>query len=124
MKIAGPGRVVCVYIGESDQWHGRALHTAIVELARAEGMAGATVMRGIEGFGAHSRIHTASILRLSEDLPIRIEIVDVAERVERFLPLLDEMVTEGLITVRDCEIVKYAHAAGQAGGGDAICCRG
>jgi PII-like signaling protein len=113
MKIAGPGKLVRIYIGESDQWHGKALYNAIVERARKEGLAGATVTRGIEGFGANSRIHTASILRLSEDLPVKIEIIDVAERIEQFLPLLDEMVTEGLITVQDCEIVKYAHDPAQ-----------
>lgn len=114
MKIAGPGKLVRIYIGESDHWHGKALYNAIVERARQEGLAGATVTRGIEGFGANSRIHTASILRLSEDLPVKIEIIDVAERIEQFLPLLDEMVTEGLITVQDCEIVKYAHDPGQS----------
>ncbi len=110
MKIEGPGKLVRIYVGESDHWHGQALYNAIVELARKEGLAGATVTRGIEGFGANSRIHTASILRLSEDLPVKIEIVDSAERIERFLPLLDEMVKEGLIAVQDCEIVKYVHA--------------
>ena len=109
MKIAGPGKLLRIYIGESDHWHGQALYTAIVERARKVGLAGATVTRGIEGFGANSRIHTASILRLSEDLPIKIEIVDLNERVEAFLPLLDEMVTEGLVIVQDVEIVKYAH---------------
>jgi uncharacterized protein len=112
MKIIGPGKLVRVYIGESDQWHGKALYTAIVEKARKEGLAGATVSRGIEGFGANSRIHTASILRLSEDLPIKIEIVDIEERIVEFLPKLDEMVTEGLITVQDCEVVKYTHSHG------------
>lgn len=109
MKIEGPGKLVRIYVGEADRWHGKSLYNAIVERARREGLAGATVTRGIEGFGAHSRIHTASILRLSEDLPIKIEIIDTAERIERFLPLLDEMVGEGLITVQDCEIVKYVH---------------
>lgn len=109
MKVTGPGKLLRIYIGESDHWHGKALFNAIVERARTEGLAGATVIRGIEGFGAHSRIHTTSILRLSEDLPIKIEIADVAERIERFLPLLDEMVTEGMIAVQDCEIVKYVH---------------
>ncbi|MCA1596470.1 MAG: DUF190 domain-containing protein, partial [Chloroflexi bacterium] len=71
-----------------------------------------TVTRGTEGFGASSRIHTASIMRLSEDLPIKIEIVDAEERIRRFLPLLDEMVGEGLITIQDCEIVKYVHSPG------------
>lgn len=110
MKIEGPGKLVRIYVGESDRWHGQALYNAIVERARREGLAGATVTRGIEGYGANSRIHTASILRLSEDLPIKIEIVDIEERIQQFLPLLDEMVTEGLITVQDCEVVKYVHA--------------
>jgi uncharacterized protein len=110
MKIEGPAKQLRIYIGESDNWHGKALFNAIVERARREGLAGVTVMRGVEGFGANSRIHSASILRLSEDLPVVVEIVDTAERVELFLPLLDEMVTEGLITVQDCEVVKYVHA--------------
>ncbi|HET6386336.1 MAG TPA: DUF190 domain-containing protein [Armatimonadota bacterium] len=109
MKIEGPAKLVRIYVGEADQWHGQALATAIVERARKEGLAGATVTRGVEGFGAKSRIHTASILRLSEDLPVKVEIVDQAENIARFLPLLDEMVGEGLITIQDCEIVKYVH---------------
>src|SRR5437762_10107344 len=111
MKIAGPGKLVRIYVGESDHWHGQTLFNAIVELARKEGLAGATVTRGIEGFGANSRIHTTSILRLSEDLPVKIEIVDAAERIERFLPILDEMVDEGLITIQECESIKYTHSA-------------
>src|SRR5438552_19113227 len=112
MKIEGPGKLVRIYIGEADNWHGQALYNAIVERARKEGLAGATVTRGFEGFGANSRIHTTSILRLSEDLPVKIEIIDIVERIDAFLPLLDEMVTEGLITLRDCESIKYVHAAG------------
>src|ERR1051325_840264 len=108
MKIEGPGKVISIYIGQSDQWHGQSLYNAIVLLAKREGMAGATVTRGVEGFGANSRIHTTSLLDLSTDLPIKIEIIDTEERVQRFLPMLDDMVTEGLITVRDCEIIKYA----------------
>lgn len=110
MKIAGPGKHVSIYVGEADRWHGKALYNAIVERARQEGIAGATVTRGIEGYGANSRVHTTSILRLSEDLPIKIEVIDIAERIDLLLPLLDEMVTEGLITVQDCQIVKYVHA--------------
>ena len=110
MKIEGAGKMLRVYIGSSDQWHGQALYNAIVSRAKQEGLAGATVVQGIEGFGANSRIHRASILDLSTDLPIQIEIIDVAERIERFLPMLDDMVTEGLITVQDCQIVKYVHA--------------
>ncbi|HZO88682.1 MAG TPA: DUF190 domain-containing protein [Chthonomonadaceae bacterium] len=110
MKIQGAAKQVCIYIGSSDQWHGQPLYNAIVQRARQEGLAGATVTQGIEGFGANSRIHRASLLDLSTDLPIRIEIVDTAERIERFLPLLEEMVTEGLVTVQDCLVFKYVHA--------------
>lgn len=113
MKIQGPGKWLRVYIGESDRWHGKPLFQAIVEMLRREGVAGATVLRGIEGFGAHSRIHTARILRLSEDLPLVIDVVDSAERIERILPLLDDMVDEGLITVIDVDIVKYRHRNGE-----------
>ncbi|HLK56737.1 MAG TPA: DUF190 domain-containing protein [Chthonomonadaceae bacterium] len=110
MKIEGPAKILRIYIGNSDCWYGQSLHGAIVARARQEGLAGATVTTGIEGFGANSRIHRASILDLSTDLPVVIEIVDIAERIERFLPLLDEMVTEGLVVVQDCEIMKYLHS--------------
>ena len=109
MKIEGSAKMVQVFIGESDQWRGQPLYEAIVRRCKQEGMAGVTVTRGIEGFGANSRIHTTHILRLSEDLPVKVEIVDVAERVARFLPILDEMVTEGLVTVQDLHVVKYVH---------------
>lgn len=110
MKVEGEAKRVRIYVGESDQWHGKPLFGAIVEACRRDGLAGATVLRGIEGFGANSRVHTARILRLSEDLPVVVEIVDLAERIDRFLPKLDEMVTEGLITVDDVHVVKYVHS--------------
>jgi hypothetical protein len=110
MKIEGDAKRVRIYIGESDQWHGQPLFNAIVLRCREMGLAGATVLRGIEGYGANSRIHTAHILRLSEDLPVVVEIVDVAERIEKLLPILDAMVTEGLITIDDVHVVKYVHA--------------
>jgi PII-like signaling protein len=110
MKIDGPGKVLSIYIGNSDRWKGQNLYNAIVQRARAMGLAGATVTEGIEGYGANSRIHRASLLDISTDLPIKIEIIDVEERIRQFLPVLDEMVTEGLITIRDCEIVKYVHS--------------
>jgi len=109
MKIEGAARRINIYIGHSDRWHGQPLYNAIVLRARQEGLAGASVVQGIEGYGANSRVHTASLLDLSTDLPIKIEIVDTAERIARFLPLLDEMVTEGLITIEDCEVIKYVH---------------
>jgi PII-like signaling protein len=107
MKIEGPAKLVRIYVGESDQWHGRSLTSAIVTRAREQGLAGATVLRGMEGFGANSRVHTARILQLSEDLPVVIEIVDVAERIGDFLPVLDEMVVEGLVVIQDVDVLKY-----------------
>ena len=107
MKIDGEGELLRVFIGESDRWHGQPLSEAIVRRARELGLAGATVLRGLEGFGAHSRIHTSSILRLSQDLPIVVEIVDKPERIEAFLPLLDEMVHEGMITVEKVRVIAY-----------------
>ena len=107
MRIEGEGKLLRVFVGESDRWHGKPLYQAIVERVRAEGLAGATVLRGIEGFGADSRLHTARILRLSEDLPIVIEIVDSAEQIERILPILDEMVGEGMVTVERVEVIAY-----------------
>lgn len=108
MKIIGSARMVRIYVGESDKWHGQPLYMAILLKAREMGLAGATVLRGLAGYGAHSRIHTANILRLSEDLPMVIEIVDSAEKIESFLPVLDEMVQEGLIVLWDVEVVKYS----------------
>lgn len=107
MRMEGEGKLLRVFVGESDTWHGKPLYQAIVERVRAEGLAGATVLRGIEGFGANSRIHTSRILRLSEDLPVVIEIVDTTERIERILPVLDEMVSEGIVTLERVEIVAY-----------------
>ena len=107
MKIEGEGKLLRVFIGESDRWHGKPLYQAIVERVREAGLAGATVLRGIEGFGADSRLHTARLLRLSEDLPVVIEIVDSAERIEGILPALDEMVGEGMVTVERVEVIAY-----------------
>ena len=107
MRMEGEGKLLRIFVGESDTWHGKPLYQAIVERVRAEGLAGATVLRGIEGFGADSRIHTSRILRLSEDLPVVIEIVDTAERVERILPALDEMVSEGMVTLERVEVIAY-----------------
>lgn len=107
MKIEGEGKLLRIFIGESDSWHGKPLYEAIVRRLRKEGLAGATVIRGIEGFGAHSRLHTARILRLSEDLPLVIEVVDQEDRIAKVMPILDEMVTEGLVTLERVEIVAY-----------------
>ncbi|NPV58750.1 MAG: DUF190 domain-containing protein [Actinobacteria bacterium] len=107
MKIEGEAKLLTVYIGEHDHYRHKPLYQAIVETLRERGLAGATVIRGIEGFGKSSRIHTAAILRLSEDLPIMIEVVDKAERIDAILPVIDEMVTEGLVTVQDVHVMIY-----------------
>lgn len=107
MRIEGEGTLLRIFVGESDRWHGKPLYEAIVERARAEGLAGATVLRGLEGFGAHSRVHTSRILRLSEDLPVVIEIVDRPERIEAILPALDELVAEGLVTLERVRVISY-----------------
>ena len=107
MKLEGEGKLLRLFIGESDTWHGKPLYQAIVERVRREGLAGATVLRGIEGFGADSRLHTSRILRLSEDLPIVIEIVDTPEQIDRVVPILDEMVGEGMLTLERVRIVSY-----------------
>ena len=107
MRLEGEGKLVRIFIGESDHWHGKPLYDAIVQLARKEGLAGATVVRGIEGFGAESHMHTTRLLRLSEDLPVVVEIVDTAANVDRVLPLLDAMVEEGMVTVEDVHVIAY-----------------
>jgi PII-like signaling protein len=107
MRAEGQGELLRVFVGESDRWHGKPLYEVIVQLVRREGLAGATVLRGIEGFGADSRIHTSRILRLSEDLPVVIEIVDTADRIRGILPQLDEMITEGMVTLEKVRIIAY-----------------
>lgn len=107
MKIEGPGERLTIYIGETDQHGHRPLYTEIVQRARDAGLAGATVVRGIEGFGATSRIHASRILRLSEDLPVVITIVDRTDRVDAFVAVLDELIAEGLVVREPVEIVSY-----------------
>ena len=107
-RLTGRALRLTVYIGEDDIWHHRPLYTEIVHRAHAAGLAGASVFRGIEGFGASSRIHTSRLLSLSEDLPVAVVVVDTEERVRAFLPQLDELVTEGLVTLDDCEVIRYA----------------
>src|SRR3989442_12891517 len=113
MNIVGVGRRVRIFTGETAQWERRPLFLALLEYLRAEGAAGATVLRGVAGFGANSRIHTATILRLSEDLPMIIDWVDAPERVERLLPRICEMVDEGLGTVEDVQVGAYSHRPGR-----------
>jgi PII-like signaling protein len=101
------GKLLRIFIGESDKREGLPLYEWLVRKAREQGLAGATVLRGLEGFGAHSRLHTAKLLRLSADLPIVVEIVDTAEKIESFLLLVDEAVEEGLATVERVEVHLY-----------------
>ena len=109
MRLPEEAELLRIFIGESDHYAGRPLYEVIVQEARKRGMAGATVLRGMMGFGAHSRMHTAKILRLSEDLPIIIEIVDKPERIAEFLPELDKMIDEGLITLERARVIAYRH---------------
>jgi PII-like signaling protein len=114
VKIEGPCLLARIYVGESDTWHGRPLYEAIVHLLRDRGLAGATVLRGIEGFGAKHQIHTTRILRLSEDLPVLIEVVDLEDKVRAIVPELDAMVSGGLITLERVEVVVHRADAGSA----------
>jgi len=107
MKLPEEADLLRVFVGESDRFEGRPLYQAIVEQARSRGMAGATVLRGLMGFGATSRLHTVKVLRISEDLPMVVEIVDRPERIEAFLPELEAMVPEGLITMEKIRVVAY-----------------
>src|SRR5512145_1453030 len=109
MKLPSEAELLRIFIGESDKLQGRPLYEVLVEKARERGMAGATVLRGTLGFGANSRLHTAKILRLSEDLPMVVEIVDKPERIEAFLPELDEMIQEGLVTLEKVRVIAYRH---------------
>jgi len=111
MNYPSNGQILRVYIGESDCLHHKPLYESIVLKAREAGLAGATVLRGVMGFGASSHLHTAKILRLSMDLPVVIEIVDSAEKIAGFLPYLEEVVTEGLVTLEEVRIIKYHGAA-------------
>src|SRR5699024_7625907 len=105
-RLSGTALRLTVYVGESDTWHHKPLFTEIVHRAHHAGLAGASVFRGVEGYGASSRIHTARLLSLSEDLPVAIVIIDSAKRIRDFLPQLDELVTEGLVTLDEIEVIR------------------
>jgi len=109
MKLPSEAYLLRIFIGESDRYDGRPLYEVIVEKAREKGMAGATVLRGCLGFGANSRIHTSKILRLSEDLPLVVEIVDTTDTIESFVSELDEMIQEGLVTLEKVRVIFYRH---------------
>jgi PII-like signaling protein len=108
MRLSGPALRVTIFTGENDTWHHRPLYSEIVHRAHAAGLAGASVFRGIEGFGASSIVHTSRLLSLSEDLPVAVVIVDSEDRVRAFLPHLDELVTEGLVILDEVEVITYA----------------
>lgn len=109
MKLPSDAFLLRIFIGESDKADGRPLHEVIVEEARRRGLAGCTVLRGILGFGANSRIHTSKVLRLSEDLPLVVELVDSEENIQAFLPMLDAMIGEGLVTLEKVRVITYRH---------------
>jgi uncharacterized protein len=109
--LEGEQMMVRIFLGEDDRWHGQLLHVALLERFRKEGIAGATVFRGVSGFGARSIVHSTHLLRMSEDLPLLVEVVDTAEHIERMLPIIDAMVSEGLVTVEKVRVIKYAPGA-------------
>jgi PII-like signaling protein len=114
VRLEGRGKRLTIYCGESDHVGHRSLATVLVERARDEGLAGATVLRGIEGFGASSHLHTTRILTLSDDLPIVIEVVDVEDRIRAFLPIVDELLGDGLVTLEDVDVLWYRGSARHA----------
>ncbi|MDD5560946.1 MAG: DUF190 domain-containing protein [Candidatus Omnitrophica bacterium] len=107
MKIPSDGKLLRIFIGEADKWNGNPLYEEIVLLAKRNGMAGATAIKGFMGFGCKSHMHTAKLLRLSEDLPIVVEIVDSEEKINQFIPQLDTMVKEGLVTLEKANVIMY-----------------
>lgn len=114
--LDGEQVLVRIFIGESDRWHHKPLSMALLERLRGEGFAGATVVQAVGGFGARSVLHTSHLMRLSEDLPIVIEVVDTDAQVERLIPILDEMVTEGLVTLEKVRVLKYSPGKRPVGG--------
>ncbi len=112
-KLEGKAKMLRIYIGEDDRWEAEPLHEAIVKKLRMMDIAGATVYRGILGYGANQRMHKSGFLGLSHDLPLMITVVDLAEKIERAVAVLDEMVDEGLVVLSDVEVIKYVHARGQ-----------
>jgi uncharacterized protein len=113
MKLEGKAKMLRIHFGEDDQWQGRPLYQAIVERCRELDIAGATVYRGIQGYGASTIIRRSHLLHLSSEAPILVQIIDTKENIQRLLPALDEMVAEGLIAMSDVEVIKYVHQQGE-----------
>lgn len=113
IKIEGKAKMMRIFIGESDQWHDKPLHEALMHAMRAHDLAGATVYRGILGYGAHRRVHKEKPLHLSHDSSIMLSVVDTDEKLQTFLPIVDRMVQEGLVVLSDVDIIKYAHRAAE-----------
>lgn len=114
MKLPQEGALLRIFIGESDHWHGKPLYEAVVLKAREMHLAGATVLKGIMGYGASSRLHTTKLLRLSDDLPVIVEIVDTREKLDLLMPFLDEVIEDGLVTIENVHVIRYganSHAA-------------
>ena len=109
-KFEGERTLMRIHLGESDKWHGKTLHDAIVEMLRKEGFSGATVLRGVGGYGGSSVYHTDKLLRMSQDLPIVVEVIEAQERIDQILPRLDEMVEGGLITLEKVRVILYRSA--------------
>lgn len=118
MRLHGPAKRLSVFIGESDRWHHKPLYVEIVHRAHAAGLAGATVLRGVEGYGASQHVHTTRLLSLTEDLPIVIVMVDEADRIARFAAELDELIIEGLVVIDDVEVVRYVGRPSSGGAGE------
>ena len=116
MSLPTEGKLLRIFVGEADRWHGRPLYEAIVLEARKRGLAGATVVKGFMGFGAHSRLHVARLADIVPDLPVVVEWIDSPEQVERLLPRISALVHSGTITVDDLTIVKHTHRASERSG--------
>jgi PII-like signaling protein len=119
-RLHGPAKRLTVFIGESDRHRHKPLYVEIVHRAHAAGIAGATVLRGVEGFGASQHVHTTRILSLTEDLPVVIVMVDEADRIERFALELDELISEGLVVIDDVEVVRYVGRQDNRGAGEPV----
>lgn len=108
-KITGEGKLLRIFIEENDQWCGKPLYQAVVDLAKEQGLAGATVLKGLAGFGANSRMHYANLMSETFDSPIIVEIVDSIDYIDKILPMLESMVINGLISIQPVQVIKYSH---------------